>query len=52
MLKSVSIIVIVVSLLLSSCSIIRQEGSTSPCYGQKHYVGYGPGGYGKGRIKN
>jgi hypothetical protein len=38
--------------LLSSCSVVRREGSTSPCYTTKHYVGYGFGGFGKGRMKH
>lgn len=37
--------------LFSSCSIAAREGTTSPCYSSKHFVGFGPGGYGKGRMK-
>lgn len=36
---------------LSSCSSTR-EGTTSPCYSHRHFVGYGPGGFGKHRMKN
>lgn len=39
------------TVLLWSCSIVKREGSTSPCYANKHMVGYGPGGWGKGRMK-
>lgn len=39
------------ALVLTSCSAAH-EGDTSPCYSQKHYVGYGPGGFGKYRPKN
>lgn len=36
----------------SSCNIASREGTTSPCWSTKNMVGYGPGGYGKGRMKN
>lgn len=36
----------------SSCSVARREGTTSPCYSSKHFIGYGAGGFGKGRMRN
>jgi len=38
-------------MFFSSCSASR-EGTTSPCWSTKHMVGYGPGGFGRGRMKN
>jgi hypothetical protein len=39
-------------ILMSSCSVLRREGSTSPCFATQHYVGYGFGGFAKGRMKH
>lgn len=38
-------------LFFSSCSVAQREGDTSPCYSSKHYIGYGPGGFGRGQMK-
>jgi hypothetical protein len=31
------------------CSCASSKDASSPCYSQTHYVGYGPGGWTKGR---
>lgn len=38
-------------IFFTSCSVARREGTTSPCYSSRHFVGYGPGGFGKARMK-